>query len=173
MTTTERLYTWEEFVSLPREVIRGCELLDGRIVQKHVWDGDETGMTLEMLSHAEVVGLIWRGLERSPETDAVVRVYAEGLFDVGANRDRTRRPDLAVVVGELPTDPESILALVPVMTVEVVSPSNMTLDVWDKVEEYLAAGVQLVWLALPPLSYYRRTAARPDCRLSARRYDQC
>ena len=150
MTTAEKLYTWEEFVSLPQDLIQGCELLAGRIVKKHIWDGGDMGMTPEMLTHAAVVRLIWLALERSPGKDAQIAVFAEALFDVGVNRDRSRRPDLAVMEGELPTDPELVRALVPVMTVEVISPNNMTLDVWDKVEEYLAAGVHLVWLVLPP-----------------------
>ena len=150
MTTAEQLYTWDEFIALPRDTIRGCELLDGRIVKKHVWDGEEMGMTPDMLTHAAVVRLIWLSLERSVEEDRLIQVFAEALFNVGANRSRTRRPDLAVVEGNLPTDPEAILALVPVMAVEVISPNNMTLDVWDKVEEYFAAGVKLVWLAIPP-----------------------
>ena len=150
MTTAEKLYTWEEFVALPRDVIQGCELIDGRIVKKHVWDGKEMGMTPEMLTHAAVVRLIWLALEGSAEKDRPIQVFAEALFDVGADRSRTRRPDLAVVAGNLPTGPEAVRALLPVMVVEVISPNNMTLGDWDKVEEYLAAGVQLVWLVLPP-----------------------
>ena len=150
MTTAEKLYTRDEFAALPRDVIRGCELIDGRIVKKHVWDGEETGMTPQMLIHAAVVRLIWLALERSAEDGRLIQVFAEALFDVGADRSRTRRPDLAVIEGELPIDPEAILALVPVMAVEVISPNNVTLDIWDKVEEYFAAGVRLVWLALPP-----------------------
>ena len=173
MTTTGKLYTRDEFVALPRDAIRGCELLDGRIVKKHVWDGEEMGMTPGMLIHAEVVRLIWRAMDRSAEKDPLIRVFAEALFDVGAGRNRTRRPDLAVIEGELPTDPEAILALVPAMAVEVISPNNVTLADWDKVEEYLAAGVKLVWLALPPhrtiiaLSQDRSTVFRPGDTITA------
>ena len=173
MTTAEKLYTREEFVALPKDVIRGCELVDGRIVKKHVWDGEEMGMTPEMLIHAEVVRLVWRALDRLSEKDTMIRVFTEALFDVGANQDRTRRPDLAVIKGDLPTGAESILALVPVMAVEVISPSNVTLDVWDKVEEYFAAGVQLVWLALPPhrtiIAFWadRATVFRPGDTITA------
>lgn len=150
MTTAEQLYTREEFAALPMDVIRGCELVDGRIVRKHIWDGEESGMTPQMLIHAAVVRLIWLALERSAEKGRLIQVFVEALFDVGADRNRARRPDLAVIEGELPIDPEAILALVPAMAVEVISPNNVTLDIWDKVEEYFAAGVQLVWLALPP-----------------------
>ena len=173
MTTAEKLYTSEEFVALPRDVIQGCELIDGRIVKKHIWDGEEMGMTPEMLVHAAVVRLIWLSLERSAEKDSLIQVFAETLFDVGADRGRTRRPDLAVIEGELPTDPEAVLALVPVMAIEVISPNNITLDVWDKVEEYFAAGVQLVWLALPPhrtiIAFWpnRATVFRPGDTITA------
>ncbi len=173
MTTAEKLYTREEFVALPRDAIRGCELVDGRIVKKHIWDGEDMGMTPEMLIHAEVVRLIWRTLDRSLEEGRLIRVFAEVLFDVGANRNRARRPDLAVIEGDLPTDAEAILTLVPVMAVEVISPSNVTLDVWDKVEEYFAAGVQLVWLALPPhrtiIAFWpnRATVFRPGDTITA------
>lgn len=173
MTTAEKLYTSEEFVALPRDVIQGCELVDGRIVKKHIWDVENMGMTPEMLVHAAVVRLIWLALERSAEKDNLIQVFAEALFDVGADRSRTRRPDLAVIQGELPTDPEAVLALVPMMAVEVISPGNVTLDVWDKVEEYFAAGVQLVWLALPPhrtiIAFWpnRATVFRPGDTITA------
>ena len=150
MTTAEKLYTREEFAALPMDVIQGCELVDGRIVKKRLWEGEEMGMTPGRLIHAEVVRLIWRALDRLPDTDFPIRVFAEALFDVGTDRERTRRPDLAVIARDLPTDPELISNLLPAMVVEVVSPHNETLSDWDKVEEYLAAGVQLVWLALPP-----------------------
>ena len=149
MTTAEKLYTREEFVALPKDVIQGCELVDGRIVKKHVWDGEEMGMTPEMLMHGRVVRLIWLALERSQGENTLREVLAEALFDVGTDRNRTRRPDLAVIAGSLPIEPELIRTLLPVMVVKVISPNNMTLSDWDKVEEYLAAGVQLVWLALP------------------------
>ncbi len=160
MTTAEKSYTREEFAALPTDLIQGCELVDGRIVKKRVWEGEEVGMTPGRLIHAEVVRLIWRALDRRSDEDFPIRVFSEALFDIGTDRERTRRPDLAVIVGDLPTDPDSISNLLPAMVVEVVSPHNETLSDWDKVEEYLAAGVQLVWLALPP----HRTiiAFRPD-----------
>ena len=160
MTTAEKLYTRAEFVALPRDVIRGCELLNGRIVKKHAWDGEGIGMTPQMLAHAEVVRLIWRALDRWSDNHPNVRASAEALFDVGADRDRTRRPDLALMEGELPADAEAILSPAPMMAVEVISPSNPTLDLWDKVEEYFAAGVLLVWLALPP--HRTVVALRPE-----------
>ncbi|MFN0096939.1 MAG: Uma2 family endonuclease [Dehalococcoidia bacterium] len=42
-----------------------------------------------------------------------------------------------------------ICDVAPDLVVEVASPSNGILEVWDKVERWLSAGVALVWVALP------------------------
>ena len=160
MTTAEKLYTSEEFVALPRDVIQGCELVDGRIVKKHIWDGEEQGMTRDMARHLRVVRLIWRDLDSSAVQSGLGEAYAEPTIRVGSDRTRSRRPDIAVVFGELPTDDENLLHLVPALVVEVVSPNNTAVDTFEKVEEYLAAGVRLAWLVFP----HSRTviAFRPD-----------
>ena len=149
MTTAEKLYTWEEFVALPRDVIQGCELIDGRIVRKHIWDGEELGMTRDMASHTRVVRLAWRYLDVAAVQSRLGAAYAELTIRVGSDRSSSRRPDVAVILGEMPTDDDALLNMVPEMVVEVVSPNNTAVDMFDKVEEYLAVGIQLVWLALP------------------------
>ena len=149
MTTAEKLYTWEEFVALPRDVIRGCELIDGRIVKKHVWDEEAQGVTRDMANHMQVVRLIWRGLDSVAVQSGLGEAYSEPTIRVGSDRSRSRRPDVAVIFGELPTEDNDLLELVPVMVVEVVSPNNTAVDIFGKVEEYLAVGVRLAWLVFP------------------------
>lgn len=149
VTTAEKLYTLEEFWALPEEMTDGCELIDGRIVRKHIWEGEEYGITPAMFAHMKVVRLIWLALERAIDREPLGQVFAEPTFLVGAERNRSRRPDLALITGELPTDAAAILALVPAMAIEVISPNNTAVDMFDKVEEYLAAGVQLVWQVFP------------------------
>jgi hypothetical protein len=39
VAASEKTYTVEEFMALPHEVTRGCELLNGRITKKHVLPG--------------------------------------------------------------------------------------------------------------------------------------
>ncbi len=160
MTTAEKIYTLDEFNALPREMTQGCELLDGRIVRKHVWDGEEKGMTPDMFLHSQVVRLIWRALEGPIDEPPQLIVLAEAYFRVGVDRSRTRRPDLAVITSEVPTGAEAILDLVPAMAIEVVSPNNTAADMFAKVEEYLTAGVQIVWVVYPQSRTV--TAYRPD-----------
>ncbi len=61
-----------------------------------------------------------------------------------------RSPDASFVSSKrLPRVPEGFLELAPDLAVEVLSPEDSPRDVLDKVGEYLAAGVCLVWVIDP------------------------
>ncbi len=45
--------------------------------------------------------------------------------------------------------PRGLWSLAPDLAVEVVSPSESAADVYDKVQDYLAAGTQAVWVVYP------------------------
>lgn len=147
--TEEKLYTVEEFLSLPEDTIRGCELLQGRIVMKHYWKDIENGMTPRSLNHSRSMTYTASVLMEFAEERNLGEVLTTPSFLVGANRDQSRKPDVAFVAGPMPTEPEAILALVPTLAVEIISPNNTAEEMEDKVAEYLAAGTQLVWLTFP------------------------
>ena len=149
VTASEKTYTVAEFLALPDDEVRGCELLNGRIVKKQYWRDTEDGMNPRSLNHSRSMTY----------TSSVLRVFAdEGnsgevlttpSFLVGANRDQSRKPDVAFVAGPMPTEPEAIFMLVPTLAVEIISPNNTAQEMEDKVAEYLAAGTELVWLTFP------------------------
>jgi Uma2 family endonuclease len=63
--------------------------------------------------------------------------------------NRVRFPDASVIrLGRLQNDetPDGYVALAPDLAVEVVSPNVEAYEVDDKIEEYLQAGVQLIWI---------------------------
>ncbi len=67
-------------------------------------------------------------------------------------RTHGRKPDVVyVTLGRLPNReiPDGDLFVAPDLVVEVLSPGNTGLEVDDKLEEYLAAGVALVWIVNP------------------------
>ena len=77
------------------------------------------------------------------------RVFAaETGFVLRPNPDTVRAPDVAFVAGErLGTEtPAGFLEMAPDVAVEVVSPGD---SVRDKVQNWLAAGTQLVWVVYP------------------------
>ncbi len=81
------------------------------------------------------------------------RVFAaETGFIINRDPDPVRAPNVAFIssvrmgVGELP---EGFISIVPDLVVEVVSPTDSGRDVREKVEDWLRAGVRLVWVLYP------------------------
>jgi Uma2 family endonuclease len=144
-----KLYTVNEFLALPEEMTEGCELLNGRIVKKHYWRDTENGMTPRSLNHALTITYTASKLRDFVHERNLGIVLTTPSFLVGADRSQSRKPDVAFVAGSIPTEPEAILALVPTLAVEIMSPNNTVQEMEDKVAEYLAAGTQLVWLTFP------------------------
>jgi Uma2 family endonuclease len=70
-------------------------------------------------------------------------------FQIGQNE---RLPDVSFVAAEripLEGEPEGIWPIAPDLAVEIISPNDLYEKVNSKVLEYLAAGVQQVWLVSP------------------------
>ena len=79
-------------------------------------------------------------------------ISTEVGFRLSRNPDTVRAPDVAFVskhripAGSLP---EKFVDFPPDLAVEVLSPEDTAREVLRKVEEYLAAGVALVWVVDP------------------------
>jgi len=84
-------------------------------------------------------------------------VVVEGLFALPAPVSRRRRPDLAYVpAGRIPPDWPSpsvmdppAMNTVPAVVVEVVSPTDLMLELEEKRREYFAVGVATVVIIYP------------------------
>ena len=66
--------------------------------------------------------------------------------------DKVRRADVSFIrFGRLPREqpPEGHIRIAPDLAVEVVEPNDLAYDVDSKVEDYLQAGVRLVWVVNP------------------------
>jgi len=87
-------------------------------------------------------------------------LYVETSFQIGANE---RIPDLAFVSAtRMPPEgePDTKWPMPPDLAVEVISPNDLYEKVYAKTMEYLAAGVQQVWLVSPEhhtVTIYRST----------------
>ena len=53
--------------------------------------------------------------------------------------------------GRLPGEriPDGHMSIAPDLAVEVVSPNDLAYDVDDKIDLYLASGIQLIWVVFP------------------------
>ena len=142
MRTLKKLFTAEELLCLPA-VGRRLELVKGKVYEmapaggRHGYTAMNTGIVLG--GHVRANGL--------------GRVFAaETGFILWRDPDTVRAPDVAFIAqSRLPVDeiPDSFIELVPDLVVEVVSPNDRRLEVREKVEEWLNAGVRLVWVLYP------------------------
>jgi Uma2 family endonuclease len=103
--------------------------------------------------HGSIAGNFARLLgEHAKQYDLGVICVAETGFKLQSDPDTVRAPDTAFVSKErilAHGKPEKFWEGAPDLAVEVVSPNDRFDDVIEKVQEYLAAGARLVWVALP------------------------
>jgi Uma2 family endonuclease len=127
------------------------EIIDGQRVEmppKSAYAG--------ILSARLVEQLVIHNHQQTPRPG---RIFPEFLFRLpllGATT-RNRRPDIAFVslervpINQLPSTRDNAWSVVPDLAVEVISPSDLSEDQLEKVLEYFAAGVRLVWVVYPTL----------------------
>jgi Uma2 family endonuclease len=141
MSTATKRFTPDDLLSLPDDGHR-YELVDGELVEKGM--GAESDLIGGIVYHllalycaSNPVGL------PTPETN-----YQCFPDDPG----KVRRPDASFIRKErVPAAiPRGYWRIAPDMAVEVVSPNDLYSEVEAKVNEYLAAGVRLVWVIDPP-----------------------
>jgi Uma2 family endonuclease len=144
--------TDEDLLRLPKDG-RKYELVDGEIRVSP--GGARHGQISVRLS---VALLAFVGPKR------LGRVFASstGYRLPGGN---VRSPDTSFVLSNrLPRVPEGFAELAPDLAVEVLSPEDSPRDVLDRVGEYLAAGVRLVWVIDPRASRAVRYRSLSDVR---------
>ena len=124
----------------------GYELVNGHLVEKamsHLADYTSMQMVMKVGAYLQSnpVGMVF-----GPES-----IYRLGVKN--AARD-SRKPDTSVLLfDQLPGGraPRRGFDGAPVMAFESVSPDDRVTDLEQKLQEYLAAGVALIWVAYPEL----------------------
>jgi Uma2 family endonuclease len=127
-----------EVLDLPE----GYEMVDGQLVEHQMgarssWVGGAIHALMFTFCQANRLGYVF-------PADTAYRCFA--------NRKTVRKPDVSFVArGRLPNEepPEGEIRIPPDLAVEVVSPNDTVYELDRKVEEYLAAGVRLVWVINP------------------------
>lgn len=137
MTTIEQL--WE----MPEKPGVRYELADGELIE----------VSAAGVVHGLIVKLLLRLLDDFAVQHSLGIVLGDGVGFVLETAPPTLRiPDVSFVSHER-TDqvgiPEGFWPTAPDLAVEVVSPHDRTDDVHAKVNEYLAAGTQTVWVLWP------------------------
>jgi Uma2 family endonuclease len=144
MSTTTQLTTAEELLKLPHGRLR-YELIKGELRQ----------MSPAGHSHGKIAARLGAELFRHVEEHELGEVYAaETGFKLQSDPDTVRAPDAAFVRRERVEqvgDAQGYFPGAPDLAAEVVSPGDSVGEVEGKVEEWLEAGVSLVWIVSPKL----------------------
>ena len=134
-------YTPDDLLAMPDAV--NYDLVDGQLVERTMgtessWIGGELYRLLANHVLANRLGWVF-------PADAGFQCFPSAP-------EKVRRPDASFVrLDRLPGGPpKGHCRVAPDLAVEVISPNELYSDVEEKIDEYLAAGVKLVWVVDPP-----------------------
>ncbi|MGL4552842.1 MAG: Uma2 family endonuclease [Gemmataceae bacterium] len=152
-TAPARLMTTEEFLALPDDGVERW-LIRGQL-REALPNPEGTGMTVRNRDHSAILILVgaalanwWRSL---PEPRGVL-VGGEAGVRLRRTPESTVGVDVAYVGPEVAARRGPGTSLIdgpPVLAVEILSPSDTVEGINEKTDEYLAAGVRVVWVIDP------------------------
>lgn len=139
MTVAQKLLTAEEFYLLPDH--EDMELIDGKV------NPIMPPNPLHGLIAAELTTQLKIWVKQS---NAGI-IGSDGGFILGRNPDRVRGPDVWFIRTErMPNlNAEGFWEIAPDVFAEIISSSDTTSVVKEKLQDYFGAGTQLVWLLYP------------------------
>jgi Uma2 family endonuclease len=129
-----------------------CEYVDGEIVEKNMGE----------LSHSTIQ---WQLITILSEAVKRLGILVRPEIRIRTTPSRYRVPDIAVwlpgdIGTRIPTQP-------PFLIIEILSPDDRMVRVQPKIAEYLAAGVQWIWLVDPEerkaIAYSQQNPAGMAC----------
>jgi Uma2 family endonuclease len=142
MSSTTTKLTFEDFENLPEQEGKRYELDEGELLME----------PSPSFLHNRIRDRIAAKLSEFVKAHRLGEVIVEMDFRLAT--DTVRNPDVAFVTAEhlAKIDVErSPVEGAPALAVEVISPSNLAQDTAKKVEQYLSAGTQVVWVVYPSL----------------------
>jgi len=147
MSTATTQITAEDYSRMRFDV--PTELVRGEVVFLH----GEDGMTRPGHDHGGVCGAVSFAIRAWTQRTGAGRTSTnDSWISTQRNPDSVRGADVAyfriekLPGGKLPGAPTRIL---PDLCIEVLSPSNTASEMRDKADEYLAAGIEEVWIVDP------------------------
>lgn len=141
LSTTARI-TPEQMLELSDDV--RYELIDGQLVEC-------SPMSIESCTIAAILAAILNNFVIPRRLGYVVD--ADGTYQCfPQDPNRVRRPDVSFIQrGRLPKEQyeHGHCRIAPDLAVEIISPNDVIYDVDEKIQDYLSAGISLVWVVNP------------------------
>ena len=149
----KKVWTADDLLALPDDGVERW-VISGELREKPS-EFPEAGMTVRNRHHCDIMGLIVTALNVWLRTRQVPRgkAYCGDLGVILPGRDGTVGVDVVYappeVVAVQNDDETTLLAGVPTLTVEILSPNDTVEQIEEKTDAYLAAGVPLAWVVDP------------------------
>ena len=157
--STITLYTADELLTLPTGMGKRYELVAGELREMSP-SGWRHGAVVDNLHTLLGSFIRARGLGRG--------FGAETGFRIACDPDTVRAPDFAFIAKEhIPSEPpeEGYWPGAPDLAVEVLSPSDRTGEVDEKIDAWLNAGCAAVWVIDPKLETVTVYRSRTDVQV--------
>jgi len=141
IATSKSSVTPQELLNRPDSV--NYELVDGNLVERH--------MGLESSAIALRIGSLLLQYVTAHRLGHVFQADA-GFECFPDAPDKIRKPDASFIrKGRFPDEriPKGYATIAPDLAVEVLSPNDLAYEIDTKVEEYLGAGVRVIWVVNP------------------------
>ncbi len=141
MTQVKSTLSPQELLDLPDAA--SYELVDGNLVERHT--GSESSAVAVAVAGQLANFVRPKRAGHLFTTDCGYRCFP------GAP-DKVRRPDVSFVrTGRLADErpPEGYVESSPDLVMEVLSPGDLAYEIDGKIEDYLSAGVRLIWVVNP------------------------
>jgi len=111
-----------------------CDYVDGEVQERNLGERDHSDLQGEFIHYFRARRRQWK-------------VYAYPEQRVQVSPTRFRIPDVCVYAGDKPQ--EQVFRTPPFICIEVLSPDDRTSRVQQRIDDYLAFGVQYVWVIDP------------------------
>lgn len=145
MSVEQKLITAQDLWEMPEVPGKRFELVDGELVEMPGAGG----------VHMIIVVTLFKLLDEFVRGHDLGYAFPDGLsFIVARDPDRVRIPDGSFVSWERVPEggpPEGYWPNAPDLAIEVVSPNDHASELQEKVQDYLNAGTQAVWVVWPKL----------------------
>jgi Uma2 family endonuclease len=168
MSVATPLMTTADLLAMPNDGVERW-LIRGELREKHP-SPEGLSMTIRNRFHSRVlirVGTVlnnWRDQQPEPRGEVL---GGEAGVRLGGAAETTVGVDVVYVSADVAarqTDETTLVDGVPILAVEILSPSDTQEEIHEKIDEYLHAGVALVWIIDPYDHTVRvyRPGARPQ-----------
>ncbi len=167
ITAAPKLMTTEELLALPDDGVDRW-LIRGQLREKRPQPGGPP-MTVRNRTHSRIMVRVSKfldnWLDQQPEPRGRV-LCGEAGVKLPRDPQTTVGIDVAYVSAEVmarQSDDTTLIDGVPILAVEILSPSDTQEEIDEKLDDYRAAGIPLVWVIDP----HDRTVTiyRPDAEL--------